>query len=50
MKSPVGVAVLPENVFQEHQFGMQAALITQSPVHQYDKYMPVGRVGMKPRV
>jgi hypothetical protein len=37
---PVGVAILPENVPQEHQLHMKAVLITQSssPVYQCGKY------------
>jgi hypothetical protein len=38
---PVGVAVVPENVSQEHQHHMKAVLITQcsSPVYQCGNYV-----------
>jgi hypothetical protein len=47
---PADVAVLPENVPQEHQFRMKAALITH-PVHQCGKYGTlVGRIVMRAEV
>jgi hypothetical protein len=53
MNLPVGVAILPENVSQEHQLHMKAVLITQSssPVYQCGKYgMFVEWVVMRARV
>jgi hypothetical protein len=50
---PVGVAVLSENVSQEHQLRMKTILITQisSPVCQCLKYgLFVGWVLMRARV
>jgi hypothetical protein len=47
---PVDVAILPENVPQEHQRHMKAVLVTQSssPVYQCGKYgMLVGWVVMR---
>jgi hypothetical protein len=44
------VVVLPENVPQEHQFRIEAALITH-PVQQCGKYgILVGRVMMRAKV